>query len=378
LVRKVTSAIIMSQFWTIVILASFAVLLVLAELRNRQDATAQATQVCVFGSSDSVSNAVKAGKQLSSLPHWFVIWKEDVKDRQVSNVRLIPGVNTTHASAWRLAIEAIRSSGFECQYYFATDDDLVWTVTDVGRRHHRTSSLQQCLLEFLHSWRPAVTALWGDREISGLQEFSAADPGTLVQPATGFDNGALIFHSSIVDFFIPIWLGNDFQAAFTEQHSFLNMFIPFLFMSNAIRYNGIQYHNPALQRHNYDADANDKYRRHVSQNLKCAHRQWGYHLSPELVSWKAGVGSPPYFINVTEIAYFYNISDSGVLHHPWVRKMGWTSADIQRTEKEVNQAMLHNQLSPKLRPCVTVYDLKEMMCNKDRDSHCTSKLSLHE
>lgn len=352
----------MSQVLSVVILASAAVFLVLAEPRTHQVSSAQATQVCVFGSSDSVSNAVKAGKQLSTLPHWFVIWKEDVVLRQVSNVRLIPGVNTTHASAWLLAIEAIRSSGCRCQYYFATDDDLVWTVTDVGRRHHGTSSLLPCLLEYLHTWRPAVTAFrwpWGDQEISGLHKFSEADSGTLVQPATGFDNGALIFHSSIVDFFIPIWLGHDFRAAFTEQHSFLNMFIPFLFMSNAIRYNGIEYHNPALQRHNYDAVANDKYRRHVSQNLKCAHKKWGSHLSPEIVTWKAAKGFPPYSINLTEIAYFYNISDSGVSHHPWVRKMGWSSVDIQRTEQEVNQAMIDKQLSPELRPCVTVYDLIE-------------------
>lgn len=276
------------------------------------------TKICVFGSAETSETALQAAAQFPGFRHWFVLWGEDVPLTQWPNVHLLPGRDTTHASAWALAVEAIQATKYDCVYYFATDDDLQWTVTDVGRRQYRTNSPQDALVQFLQQWQPAVTTFhWPEGEIgyAELREMNALHRDDLVQATTGFDNGALIFHRSIVRFFIPIWLGSGFTPAYTIQHAFQNFFVPFLFGPHAICFNGLQYVNPPNVRHAYDDTGG--YTQHIISQMKCVHKRWGPTLTTSLVTWQPSKGTGTYSIHMSHVAMFYNVSDSVISQHPF-------------------------------------------------------------
>lgn len=244
-----------SRLYGLVLGVALLLALYCATTKARGSTSLLSTKICVFGSAETSETALQAAAQFPDFRHWFVLWGEDVPVTQSPKVHLLPGRNTTHASAWTLAVEAIQASNYDCVYYFATDDDLQWTVTDVGRRQYRTKSPQDALVQFLQQWQPAVTTFhWPGGEIAfaELREMNALHKDDLVQATTGFDNGALIFHRSIVKFFIPIWLGSGFTPAYTIQHTFQNFFVPFLFGPHAIRFNGVKYVNPPNVRHAYD------------------------------------------------------------------------------------------------------------------------------
>ena len=316
--------------------------------------------VCVFGSSESVENAVRSAAQFPNMPHWFVVWGQDVNAHELLNVNIIPGQNTTHASAWEIALQVMRSEQRACDYYFATDDDLVWELTDAGVDDCGSDAMENCLLNFLSVWQPAITTFewpWGDNFYEPLKDMVHTHKDGLTQPTTGFDNGAIIFHTTVIDFFIPIWLGDDFRPAFTVQHTFLNFFAPFLFMSHAVRFNGIRYVNPPQVRHPYDESAlSEDYITHISRNSKCKHDAWGPLLTPQHVTWKPAANNAPYLVDPQQIALFYNVSDSTISQHPFILSLGWTVSDLQTLEAQTNYALTKGKrfLS---RPCVTMYDV---------------------
>jgi len=49
------------------------------------------------------------------------------------------------------------------------------------------------------------------------------------------------------------------------------MFVPLLFTSQALRYNGIRYENPPKQRHSYLKDKHNEYRDELQGNFLCEH-----------------------------------------------------------------------------------------------------------
>lgn len=312
-----------------------------------------ATKICVFGSAETSETALQAAAQFPGFQHWFVVWGEDVPQRQWPNVQLLPGRNTTHASAWKLAIEAIHASKHDCLYYFATDDDLHWTITEVGWRQYKTKSPQDALSHFLQQWQPAVTTFgWpgGDGAYAPLQEMNALHSNDIVQPSTGFDNGAMIFHHSVVSFFIPIWLGSGFTPAYTIQHTFQNFFVPFIFGPHALRFNGLQYNNPPNVRHAYD-ETEGGYKEHITSHMKCVHGQWGAMLSPSLVTWQPAKGTGTYTIDMSHIAMFYNVTDSVISQHPFFLNAKIRNAS--QVEHSVNEALKFKQDTAGPRRCIT-------------------------
>ena len=331
---------LLAHRWCLLLLS---LLLLWALIKSPGKKSSTTPQVCVFGSSESVDTAVRSAAQFPNLPHWFVVWGQNVSAHALSNVHIIPGQNTTHASAWEIALQLMRADKQACDYYFATDDDLVWELTHAGMESCGSKVLENCLLKFLSVWQPAVTTFkwpWGDDFYEPLRDMVHNHEDSLMQPATGFDNGAIVFHASIVDFFIPIWLGDGFRPAFTVQHTFQNYFAPFLFMSHAIRFNGIRYVNPPQVRHNYDDSAlSEGYIRHILQNSKCLHEAWGPLLSPQHITWRPAAKDAPYSVSPHHIALFYNVSDSTISKHPYILSLGWTASDLQTLEAQTNCAL---------------------------------------
>ena len=340
---------------------SLLLVLYCATIKEIDSTSLLSTKICVLGSAETSKTALQAAAQFPGFPHWFVLWGEDVPLAQWPNVQLLPGRNTTHASAWAMAVEAIEASTHDCSFYFTTDDDLHWTITDVGWRQYRTTSPQNALVQFLEQWQPAVTTFaWpgGDGAIAPLQEMNALHRDDLVQATTGFDNGALIFHHSILKFFIPIWLGSDFTPAYTIQHAFQNFFVPFLFGPHAIRFNGLRYVNPPEVRHAYD-DTEGDYKEHITSHMKCVHRQWGAMLLPSMVTWQPSKGTGNYTIHMSHVAMFYNVTDTVISEHPYFLDADVRNATI--VEAHTNEALNTKQDTGAPSRCITNQESADSM-----------------
>lgn len=221
---------------------------------NSAAASAVTFPVCVLANAQSVETAKYAADQWPHFPFFFAVWDEqlpavgkttfesetkraghevteNIKVYRLLNdgrVFLIPAKNTTHAEGWHLSLLAAARMQTEyfCMYYFTMDDDLQWELTERGLESlHQLNAQKQLhgekgvsvvevktrvLVNFLTQNRPFVTVFpwpWGDNELTNLREITKEFQGELVQPATAFDNGCLIFHSSVVKYFIPIYLG---------------------------------------------------------------------------------------------------------------------------------------------------------------------------
>ena len=137
-------------------------------------------------------------------------------------------------------------------------------------------------------------------------------------------------------FFIPIWLGSGFTPAYTIQHAFQNLFVPFIFGPHAIRFNGVRYMNPPTVRHAYD-ETEGGYKEHITSHMKCVHQQWGAMLSPSLVTWQPSKGAGNYTVHMSHIALFYNVTDSVISQHPYFQAAQVRNAS--QIEDAVNQTL---------------------------------------
>lgn len=95
------------------------------------------------------------------------------------------------------------------------------------------------------------------------------------------------------------------------------MFVPFLFTSHALRYNGIRYENPPKQRHSYLKDKHNEYRDELQGNFLCEHGLWGSSLHSNVVFWKPQRGVPPYSIDLPKIGQFFAVNHSLIRDHPY-------------------------------------------------------------
>lgn len=290
--------------------------------------------VCAFANAQNLQQIKFTAAQWPKLPIWFVLWGQDAKDPEIAKqivtldarIQILDGKNTNHATGWSLAVAAAKKSGTRCEYFFSMDDDLTWSISSVGLdRYEKHATNTEVLLDYLEEYSPAVTVFpwpWGDKNLRGLQAMNKQYEGQLVQPATGFDNGCIVFHKGVIDFFVPFHLGKGFTPKFVTQHAFLNYFIPFMFRENAIRFNGLQFYNPSLQRHMYDNDALQRYKKYLTEHSKCGHKRWGSELLPSDVTWKVGYGKLNYTWNLmVNIASFYPITDTVIADHPRVREL---------------------------------------------------------
>ena len=302
--------------------------------------------ICAFANTETVEAAIRVAAIFPSFPFWFAVWGQDIEYTILDDrIHLIPARGSTHAQGWEITVAAAKQSEFRCEYYFSMDDDLKWFVTETGIRQYyanrvrrgrfppREPTITDVIAETLEHYKPAVMVFpwpWGDAYIETLSRFNSLHEGQIVQPATGFDNGCIVFHESIVDFFIPIWLGGGFQPRFIVQHTVLNFFIPFMFTGNSIRLNGVSFVNPPNVRHQYD-DAT-QYANFFEPAIKCG-TEWGAGLTSNRVKWSVTIGEPPYvFDDVLMISAFFNVTHPAISEHPQI-KSRYTKTQISRIEK---------------------------------------------
>ncbi|CAF4492348.1 unnamed protein product, partial [Rotaria sp. Silwood2] len=133
-----------------------------------------------------------------------------------------------------------------CEYIFTHDDDLIFRIKQ--QFHVPKVSLPNLLINILKTYRPAIASFpWstGDKSILAMRELALVYENETIAPLTGFDNGMVIYHKSIANFFIPFSPRGEggFKGDWTLCAHFLQMFAHLLFEKYAIRLNMFEYNN---------------------------------------------------------------------------------------------------------------------------------------
>lgn len=343
-----------------------------AESINQSTSKNHGLEVCVIANVQNIQMAENIISQWPWFHHFFAVWDMNFKSipnvvdappslhttsnfestiryfNLTSHTFLAEANNSTHADGWTIAYTLIRRLNQHCDYFFTLDDDLQWELTDTGSKwlhaHHSTLSndtldhtkqLSSILLEYLSYYKPAVTVFnwpYAESNYESIREFNNKYEEQIVQPATAFDNGCFLFHKSVVPFFIPLWLGSNFQAGFVLQWNFLNFFIPFTFPGHAIRFNGIKFHNPSRSRH-HQFDSNPNYVEYLQANLKC-NRKWGVETDEKDITWGVTpfTGNSYRYDDIVQLATFFNVSSTGIRDHPAILQQ-WNPQDIDLVEE---------------------------------------------
>ena len=302
--------------------------------------------ICGFGTAKSVDSALRTAAQFPQIPFWFAIQDQHVDHPQVidGQVHLLPiSRRAGYADGWKMAVEYARhQTWFRCEWFFAVEDDLLWDVTHTGMRYlnqkkwwnkwlfNEDVEPSEVLMSVLNEYQPAVMVFSrpprGVEPTRALAEMNAEYHGEIVQPATGFDGGNLVFHHSVIDFFIPVWLGRDAKPSFNLQQLFHNLLIPFMFRGNAIRLNGLKLIGSLAKEPQVESKASKAY---IERAIKCPDGRWGASLGPSDVTWRPKRGQPPYEYNdLVLLSTIFNISHSAIRDHPILNRRLYSPTQI--------------------------------------------------
>lgn len=402
-------------------------------LRSSRSPTTSHPRICLVCNAENRTTARHTADRFPEYEGWFAIWRESLEADIVREGKhhLVNASGSSHAEGWDIAIKAARRTGEHvCDYFFFVDDDVVWSVNDAGNRLARmlatrklatkaldrmlgssnerdpgdddvlvrassaeilrkktttvaTFTPSELLSSFIEFYLPAVVVFqWPhgrenpggkfvDDNFPNLDVFNARYQGSAVQPATGFDNGNIVLHSSVVDFFVPFWLGGGFVADFVVHHTLLNVFVPFLFHGDAVCLNGLQYKNPLGSRHPNDGDLYFRYRKFLLPALKCPSKRWGPHLLDRDIDWAVSTAQVdakrseqqrrrrltfPQVTDLHRMSSFFNISHPTIRESPFLRKLydAETIDAVERlAERVLPPDLACTQLGAKLMELVT-------------------------
>lgn len=301
------------------------------------------SNICIICNAQNASIAkANVVQKFPNFRKWIVIWGQtNNKESDDNNLKYLNGVGTTHAEGWAIAYAAIKNSDFYCEYIFTMDDDIEW---DVARELYtrfsnfnlhsikELSATERLILGYLKYYMPLVLVFewpWGKKFIPNLKNlYQLKDRKNLAMPATGFDNGCIIFHKSIVDMFIPMYLGEGFLPGFAIQHSYLNYVIPFFFKSRAILIGGIEYRNPPQKRHKYEDE--NHYKEFMNSWTRCT--RFGPYIPPENLFWDV---SPKSKISVVDFALFADISHEVFINNRLLNRF-FSASEMGEMEKIVS------------------------------------------
>lgn len=173
------------------------------------------SSVCLVGNAESPANVVGVyeswGKQF---PATYYIWgshpdlSHNIYEGRVTFVHR-EGENLPFADGMQAAIQ-VAMRKHRCQYIFTHDDDLKFYLTpnlvhpalpgeDAGVR------LANRLRTILALYQPAIASFpWdvGDNRFEGMIKLKEKWKNFPVAPLTGFDNGMVVYHWSVLDFFL--------------------------------------------------------------------------------------------------------------------------------------------------------------------------------
>ncbi|KAJ3091777.1 Exostoses (Multiple)-like 3 [Quaeritorhiza haematococci] len=322
-------------------------------------------QVCIIGNAEKTADALTMHRMWdSAFPSFWYVWgkptetagarggKEDVSDEEPtsapSNVQFL---RTDDKKSWAegilYALNVARST-YSCEYIFTHDDDLLFYPRD---SESEIRPLPEILGDLLQRYRPAVAAFpWthGDAMVAAMGRFAKKYNHSEVSPMTGFDSGMVIYHQSVVDFFIPYSPRGEggFYGNWSLCAHFINLFAPHIFKGNAIRINAIQYKNlinfdnmpvkmrkevtyneeglivHAESRHPYEYHFNTPFRNFLSRGFKNPYTRWGRDLEVYDVTWDVSPGTLPYsrWAILESLNGFYDISHPIIQNNEYIKR----------------------------------------------------------
>lgn len=176
-------------------------------------------QICLVGNAENLEQVIAVyeswGKEF---PAHYYLWGEQPHDvqnpylGQVTTSREQDG-NLSFKEGIHISTQRARKL-HQCEYIFTHDDDLKFYLTraftnveekateDLNLRGRRLAAV---LLDVISEYRPAIASFpWdaGDVRFEGMGEMKALWEEEAVAPLTGFDNGMVLYHYSIIDFFM--------------------------------------------------------------------------------------------------------------------------------------------------------------------------------
>lgn len=299
--------------------------------------------VCILGNAPDTAAALKAHAQWHDrLPSFWYLWKETQEPSKhppnyanfhVAGRRAVgAAAGLSFADGIELALQVARQHSLAknqpCEYFFTHDDDLAFGLNAsssqglpqqgqacAAAHSHTTAAIENVLLCLLSYYRPAVASFpWqvGRQRYANVAALAAQFQQQAVAPLTVFDNGMVIYHQDVVDFFIPFPpRGTEgVTGHWTLGAHFLHLMVPLLFRSQALLIQALTYNNTINLdnlseqqksagysargnlvsykgvRHPYEYKLNDQYLNLLKSGLKCKHCRTGRDLQPYDVLWR--------------------------------------------------------------------------------------------
>ncbi|KAJ3114720.1 exostoses (multiple)-like 2, partial [Physocladia obscura] len=312
--------------------------------------------ICIIGNAQRVSDAFRTHEMWSNqFPSFWFIWGEQSEPNspefhKISTITFIwPTAETESSITWAQGIEKVlhlAESKYDCEYYFTHDDDLQFSLRLGADNNSIASILSQTMLKY----QPAVAGFpW----------------------KFGFDSGMVLYHKSIVSFFIPYSPRGEggFHGDWSLCAHFLTLFAPSTFKGSTIRLNSIEYENlvtisktapkqrskkevnsaglmvQAESRHPYEYKLNKPYEKFLAKGLLDSNQRFGRYIEQVDVDWEVEIreNTPQTADEIRTGRYKHasfdrwkvleNISSFYDITHPILSKNKWIKSSF--TDKEL-------------------------------------------
>jgi hypothetical protein len=342
-------------------------------------------QICIIGNSENSQAAIQMHKQWSgAFPSIWNIWGDGASIKDVgadyNNIHFTFNPRLTWAQGLLQTLKISRQL-YSCEYFFTHDDDLRFYSSN-GLSIHEL--LENILLEY----RPAVASFPYGYLIENQPNAARLNgkfQDTRVAPLVGFDSGMVIYHHSIVDFFIPFSPRGEggFNGEWSLCAHFLNMFAPLIFKEYAIQINQIKYTNdinmdninkeekkrfhlnafgqkvPDGSRHPYEYEMNVPFKKYLESGLLVQSIRWGRQLDVHDVTWfpqRYFESSYNERFVLQRLKLFYNLS------HPLIQ----------------NNIYMKKYFTPKMLSEISQSQHTDASNLKDETTRCTMVLTVYD
>ena len=369
--------------------------------------------MCIIGNAETVAASTAFDAQFPGFPSAWSIWGGDFQGAKPSTAfphMVLPSLNSTWAQGILGAYQALMSQGplesssgnvhddaaggrsSMCEYFFMVDDDARYSFTPGSSQvRQRQASIESEILDALRTHRPAVMAFpWAvalNRTASMRtvrDAYTGTETGTgtdadahtsdragpdRVYPLTGFDNGNVLFHHSLMPFMLPFAPHHEdgLHGEWTLPATWLQFFLPRMYQSQALVLATVQYANamnmdsqagkPVLRelkretglatyegsRHPYEWPLKKSYEAYLSWGLKRPGQAFGASASIEQLAWTApqrqvsssvqaspvaaGLQVLPFDAFLPRINTFFDVLHPTILRRPYVQARH-TRADL--------------------------------------------------
>ncbi|KAI9316928.1 glycosyl transferase family 64 domain-containing protein [Obelidium mucronatum] len=258
--------------------------------------------VCIIGNAQKEADAIRSHQMWENefVSLWFV-WGEKLQ----TNPSQLP-------SRIKLIQTNEKKKAYDCEYVFTHDDDLQFYSYD----EKETRPIHKILSDILLRYQPAMVGFPWAVEVS---------------PLTGFDSGMILYHKSIIDFFIPYTPRGEggFNGHWSLCAHFLTLFAPNLLQGAALRVNALPYTNlisfdnvPEDERKPTKYHMNAPFRTFLSNGMINRQQRWGRDMTEYDLLWRTELPEKTVdrWTILNRLVNFYDITHPVISKNKWIRE----------------------------------------------------------